>query len=224
MIECQGTPGTFFNDRDTERYGAKLMGNYKWQWREGEEGQDRLAYKSPGHNSAIYQEESGKYFNIFHTRFEKSGQNHAVRTHQFFFNEDGWPVVLPYRYVGEVIGRYKKEEIAGIYKYLNHGMDITDEIKYSKEIILQKSGQVTGPTADDPANTAAVIGSWQLRDGNKAELSIYGQTYKGVFCKAYDEFGRKYVMTFTAMSADGVSVWGSSLAAVEADWYHGGNR
>jgi len=218
MIECQGTPGTFFNDRDAERYGAKLMGNYKWQWREGEEGENRKGYMSPGHNSAIYQEETGKWFNIFHTRFERSGQHHAVRVHQFFFNEDGWPVVLPYRYVGEVISSYKKEDVFGIYKYINHGMDITNEIKLSKEIIFQKNGKITGPTVDNPANDATVIGSWKLKGGNKAEITLYGTTYKGFFCKAYDEFGLKYVMTFTAMSDKGVSVWGSGLAAVEKDW------
>ena len=218
MIECQGLPGSFFNDQDAEKYGTKLMGNYKWQWREGELGESRLALKSPGHNSAIYQEETGKYFIIFHTRFEKSGEYHSVRTHQFFFNDDGWPVIVPYRYVGEIIGEYKKSDVVGIYKYINHGTEITNEIMYSKEIILQPNGKVTGPIVGNPDNTAAEVGSWKLTGKNKLELTMYGNTYKGVFCIAYDEFGRKYVMTFTAMSDEGVSIWGSGLQAVDKDW------
>lgn len=63
---------------------------------------------SPGHNSAIYDEERDKYFLLFHTRFEKKGEMHQVRVHQMLFNDDGWPVVLPYRYTGETQETYKK--------------------------------------------------------------------------------------------------------------------
>jgi arabinan endo-1,5-alpha-L-arabinosidase len=83
---------------------------------------------------------------------------------------------------------------------------------------LLANGNVTGPTVDNPANDAAVIGTWKLKGDHNVDISIYGNTYKGVFCKAYDEFGLKYVMTFSAMSNEGVTIWGSGLAAIEKDW------
>ena len=38
------------------------MGNFHWNHVEGEEEGRRVGYISPGHNSTIYQEETGKYF------------------------------------------------------------------------------------------------------------------------------------------------------------------
>ncbi len=206
MLECRGAAGTFFDDKAAQKYGLKLMGNYKWTAEEGEEGQTRKGLVSPGHNSTIYEEESGKYFIIFHTRFEKKGEFHQVRVHQMFFNEDGWPVILPYRYAGETIGEYKKSDVAGSYKFINHGRDISAEIKESELITLDKNGTVEG----------AVKGEWKLFDQNKIHITIDGVTYKGVCSEAYDEFGKKYVMTFTAASTEnGQSIWGSNREAIE---------
>ena len=57
-----------------------------------------LAYRSPGHNSAYYDEETGRYFLVFHTRFANSGESFQVRVHQMYMNAEGWPVVSPLRY------------------------------------------------------------------------------------------------------------------------------
>lgn len=205
MINCAGADGTFFDDRAAETYGVKLMGNYKWTWHEGENGEKRKGILSPGHNSTIYDEESGKYFIIFHTRFENKGENHEVRVHQMFFNEEGWPVIAPYRYAGETIGEYEKKEAAGVYKVIKHGRQITTKLKESVDITLYSDGRVTG----------AYEGSWELLEGNHMKLTLGEETYDGVLCKQYDEFGEKYVMGFTVLSEEGIAVWGSGLAAVE---------
>lgn len=78
MKDCKGPAGSAFSDATAELYGTKLMGGYKFTWKEGEEGEDRKGYLSPGHNSCLYQEETGKYFIIYHTRFENSGETHEV--------------------------------------------------------------------------------------------------------------------------------------------------
>ena len=189
-------------------YGTKMMGCYKFLWSEGEEGKKRKGYLSPGHNSCLYQEETGKYFIIYHTRFENSGEEHQVRVHQMFFNEDGWPVITPYRYTGETMGAYTKEDVAGTYKYINHGRDISPKIRESIRIELKKDGKIAGE----------LEGTWELADDHKITLTVDGDTYQGVVLKQWDEDGKKYVMTFTALNAaTGISVWGSGLGAVEAD-------
>ena len=204
MIDCAGADGSFFDDRAAEKYGTKLMGNYKWTWKEGEDGERRNGLLSPGHNSVIYEEESGKYYIIFHTRFEGKGDAHQVRVHQMFFNADGWPVLAPYRYTQESIGSYQKSDVAGIYKYINHGHEISEAINESTEITLYSNGKIEG----------AVSGKWKLIGDHDVELTINKKTYRGVFAEEYDEFGEKYVMTFTALSTEtGQSIWGSNIAA-----------
>lgn len=202
-IDCKGPAGSFFDDAAAEQYGVKLMGNYKWTWHEGEAGEKRKGILSPGHNSTIYDEESGKYFIIFHTRFESKGEAHEVRVHQMFFNEAGWPLIAPYRYAGETQGIYEKKEVAGIYKIIKHGRKITTQLKESVDITLYMDGTVKG----------AYQGKWELTEGNRLKLTLGEDVYQGVFAEQYDEYGEKYVMGFTVLSQDGIAVWGSGLAA-----------
>lgn len=203
MIDCKGPTGSFFDDTAAQKYGSKLIGSYKWLGLEGEENANRQAYLSPGHNSTIYEEETGKYFIIFHTRFEYKGEQHEVRVHQMFLNEDGWFVVAPYRYVGETIGTYTEEDVVGAYKAINHQKDISPKIKKSVNIVLQEDHTLIGE----------MNGTWELKDGNKLILTIDGVVYKGVILEQWDEFGLKNVMTFSVLSEEGVSIWGSGYKA-----------
>lgn len=205
MIECKGPSGSTFSDASAALYGTKLMGCYKFLHVEGEDGKDRRGYLSPGHNSCLYQEETGKYFLIYHTRFEASGEEHQVRVHQMFFNKDGWPVVAPYRYTGETIGSASMDECAGSYKLINHGRDISPEIRESVAVDLSQNGKISGDAE----------GSWEIQDENQLVLTIGEDVYHGVILKQWDEDGKKYVWAFTALQKEtGITVWGSGLNAV----------
>lgn len=206
MTDCKGPSGSAFSDVTAEQYGTKLMGGYKFAWLAGEEGEDRRGYLSPGHNSCLYQEETGKYFIVYHTRFENSGEEHQVRVHQMFFNEEGWPVIAPYRYTEETLSKINENQLTGTYKYINHGRDSSSEIKESEELLLKKNGTLEG----------ALEGSWFLSGECEITLKTADAVYKGVALKQWDEDGKKYVMTFTALdSASGTSIWGSGVYASE---------
>lgn len=206
MIDVKGANGTFFSDASIYKYGAKLMGNYRFAWVEGETSKIRTGYVSPGHNSVQYNEETGQYFLIFHTRFEAKGEAHEVRVHQMYLNEDGWPVVSPYRYVGETLGSYTEDEVVGIYKYINHGNAITADVVVSELIQLNADHTVTG----------AVTGTWELKaDGTNMDITIGDDVYSGVFNVQWDEQGKKNVMTFTGLSDSGIAIMGSGISAIE---------
>ena len=182
------------------------MGGYKFLWQKGELGENRKGYLSPGHNSILFDEDSSKYFIIYHTRFEGRGEEHEVRVHQLFFNADGWPVIAPYRYAGETAGAVSADDIAGGYKLIDHGREISAEIHESVSIKLSKDGKVSGD----------VTGTWTLTGDNQAELVLDGKTCTGLFLVQWDEDGQKNVMTFTALDDEtGICVWGSGLNALE---------
>ncbi|MDF2800875.1 MAG: beta-xylosidase [Anaerocolumna sp.] len=206
MINCKGANGTFFSDGSIFKYGTKLMGNFRFAWTEGEENKIRRGYLSPGHNSAYYEEDTGKYYLIFHTRFEARAEAHEVRVHEMYMNEDEWPVVAPYRYVGGEREIFKEEDIPGIYKYINHGNSISKEVVVSELIQLNTDHSISG----------AVLGSWELKeDGVKIVLTIVDEVYKGLVNTEWDESGKKNVVTFTALSEKGIAIWGSGLVALE---------
>ncbi|MCL6603708.1 MAG: glycoside hydrolase family 43 protein [Paenibacillus sp.] len=203
MIDAQGTAGVLFDDPAYSPYGVKLMGNFEFQNTEDEaEGAVSGGYVSPGHNSAYYDEKTGKYFLIFHARFPNRGEQHEVRVHQMFMNSDGWPVVAPHRYSGESIGKYSKKGVMGEYKYINHNKEISADIVQSELIKLTKDGKVSG----------AVTGTWELTNEHDVELTIDGAVYKGVFLKEWNEGTSAQVMTFTATSKEGISIWGSHVS------------
>lgn len=195
MINCRGAAGTLFDDVSIAPYGAKLMGNFKFAG-------SGTGYVSPGHNSAYYDPQTKRYFIIFHTRFPGRGEIHEVRVHQMFINEDGWPVIAPQRYGGEFIGKYSVDQVSGNYDFVNHGTNISADIKNSVRISLNKDGSISG----------SVSGSWQLKGDNKITLNIGGVVYNGVVLMQWDAALNKFVMTFTALSKGGnTSIWGSHL-------------
>jgi arabinan endo-1,5-alpha-L-arabinosidase len=117
-------------------------------------------------------------------------------------NEDGWPVVAPHRYAGETIGKYGKKDVAGVYRLVNHGKDISADIKPSVAITLESDGSITGASA----------GTWKLSDGNEATLTLDGVSYTGVFVRQWDESSQTETMAFTVLSEGGTAVWGSRVS------------
>ena len=203
MIECKGPTGSFFDDAAAGKYGVKLMGNFSFPYVEGENGKFRNGYVSPGHNSAYYEESTGEYFLFFHTRFEEKGEAHQVRVHQMFMNEDGWPVVSPYRYTGEKLEEVDESLIPGPYKLFNHMHNISSVTRASEDIVLEADHTVSG----------SYEGTWELKNGHEAVLVLNGIEYKGEWILEWDQFGYKNVITFTALSDKGYAVWGSGYAA-----------
>ncbi|WP_319005498.1 LamG-like jellyroll fold domain-containing protein [Metabacillus litoralis] len=201
MIDVKANPDLpIFDDASIEPFGVKLMGNFLFDRKVGEPGTGiGTGYVSPGHNSVYYDEETGEQFLIFHTRFPERGEQHEIRVHKMYTNSNGWPVVSPYQYAGESLETVTEADVIGEYKLINHGKDITAEIKKSVLVGLNSDGTITGE----------VTGTWEFIDDNKVQLQVEGQTYDGVFVRQWDPTTQSYLMTFTTLSSEGIAIWGS---------------
>lgn len=205
MTSVGGPDGTFFDDEAIAPYGVKLMGNVEFGNVEGETPGRGTAYVSPGHNSAYFDEASGQYYLIFHTRFPGRGESHEIRVHQMFMNEDGWPVVAPHRYSSEEIGAYDKAELVGDYKFIRHEEDITAQVKKSTLIHLAEDGTISGSES----------GKWSFTGDNQVEITLGDSEFRGVFLRQWDGGTSRNVIVFSALSASGEAVWGSHVAVTE---------
>ena len=185
------------------------MGNFQFTLAAGETG-TALGYVSPGHNSAQYDAASGKYFLFFHTRFPGTGEFHELRVHEMFVNDDAWPVVAPFRYAplsksAVTLGAsVSAADAAGTYKMINHGKDISTTIKASQVIKLGADGTLSG----------AATGSWTHKGNNNVGITLTGAgsgagSYSGVLSRQWNSNANAFVVTFTAQSVDGVSLWGA---------------
>lgn len=198
MIQCGGAPGTFFHDVDYEGYGVKLMGGYKFLPADTDTSRMAQALRSPGHNSAWYDPETGGYFLIFHTRFAGSGESFSVRVHRMFMNADGWPVVSPLRYAGEDVEAPDMGQVPGRWKVLFHEHDINPVEHVSVWAELDKGGMIAGDCS----------GSWTCEADGRCELVLNGDVYKGVMVRAVDGAQGASVPCFTVINEKGEAVWG----------------
>lgn len=185
-------------------HGLKLAGNWQFLPVEGEFATTSTGYLSPGHNSIIQDPTTGKWFNFFHTRFVGRGEQHEIRIHQLFFNEDGWPVMAPHRYAGETQGSYTTTQVAGSYKVINHGKDTTGDVKTSTVVGLQENGGLAG-----------AVGSWEMIDDKNLRITLDGILFKGIVSDFWDNENRRWVKGFSSISSDGTSLWGSELAIID---------
>lgn len=202
FVDAQGKNAVMKANTSNQDYGNKMMGDYLFQREIGDPGTGTgISYVSPGHNSVYFDKKTGQYFLVFHTRFPEKGNYHEVRVHQMFMNKDNWPVVAPYRYTGEKLEAVTEQNLVGEYKFINHGMSTSGIIQKSVFIRLNNDHTITGDVA----------GSWSKVGDNLAEITIDGVSYNGVFARLWDDTSGRVVMTFTAMSGEGVTVWGSKL-------------
>ncbi|MCS7202470.1 MAG: glycoside hydrolase family 43 protein [Dictyoglomus sp.] len=189
--------------RDRERvgaYGVKLIGNFNLN-RENPRSTLTYGYVSPGHNSVYYDKDTDKWYIVFHTRFPGKGEYFTIRVHQLFFNSDGWPVIAPFPYGGETLRSLNIDEIRGEYFLINHGKDISSDIKTPINIILKEDGTIIGE----------IKGRWEVRD-NFINLILeeekYKEEYKGVILSQWNPNTMKKTITFSCLSKKGISIWG----------------
>ncbi|KGE20170.1 LamG-like jellyroll fold domain-containing protein [Paenibacillus wynnii] len=199
-LDAQGQNAVLPANTDNALYGNKLMGNFLFDRKVGDPGTGiGTGYVSPGHNSVYIDPATGQQFLIFHSRFPLTGEMHEVRVHQMFMNSDGWPVVAPYRYAGETLDKVNTQDLVGEYKFIRHVKDNSAVIRNSVNIRLNKDATISGDAT----------GTWEKSGKNQAVITVGGITYKGVFVRLWDPTSERYVMIFTALSHEGVSIWGS---------------
>lgn len=195
FYDAAGNSAVMQADSDADSIGLKVMGNYKFS------SLDK-AYMACGHNSVLC-DDDGRWYLINHARFDDGYEFHEVRVHSMYFNSEGWPVVAPYEYSGDVIseGGYNTSDIIGSYEFINHGNDTSSTIHNYVSIKLNEDGTITGDAK----------GTWeQADDSAQASLVIDGQRYDGYFMAIQDETGKgKKVMTFTAVGSNNQTVWGA---------------
>ena len=204
----------FGPDASTNR-GMRLMGAYN-DWG----GLQNVGECAQGHNSAC-QDDKGRSFVVYHTKFNDGTIGHQVRIHQLFVNQNGWLVAAPFCYRGEettdesIAGGcpWTTEELAGDYHVLIHPYRLKhseyEEIVPST-ITLTADGKVQGELTGTWGQTAGTAYMW---------IKIGTTTYYGVFCEqeingsttsSYQTSSLKAI-AFTSTAGSGVPLWGYKL-------------
>ena len=214
--------------------GVKLFGNYQWETMPNAE-------LAQGHNSAIV-DHKGRALIVYHTRFLNRGEEHEVRVHQLFVNQDGWLVAAPYEFSGETYTDndiatqqlYDATKVAGDYQIIAHPYrQNTAAMDYEKPVTihLNADGSISGK----------YTGKWELVSGTsyinltlKGVATAYTEVkFKGVLTEQIIDYTNIKALCFTALSSSdglatsgsaslqtrGLSIWGSKADAKAAIKY-----
>ena len=210
--DVQGTNAVFINYRldfgpdATDSRGVNIFGAYG-DW--GNQTTGKNSERSQGHNSIIAAED-GRTYLVYHTRFQNRGEEHEVRVHQVFQNEDGWLVAAPFEYTGEQVKsadiatsqQIPTSQIAGNYKLLTHKFKLDhthSELATPVDVQLNADGTISGE----------VSGKWSVKEGTSyMTIQIGNDEYKGVMVEQTLEPTSEKAAAFTAVAKNGVTIWG----------------
>jgi arabinan endo-1,5-alpha-L-arabinosidase len=188
--------------------GVKLLGGYTFG---GTESPPAEQYKAPGHNGVLIDARRAggeDYYIVHHVRsYGLPDYWFYMNVRLFFLNRWLWPVAAPLRYRGERSGPLSLPD-AG-YDLVEHLSDSNGHSRHSRPFRFQGGAVYAAPaeSSGETPNSGKALGSYQIYDGFRMELTLEGRTYDGAALRQYDRRGRE-LYTFTLMSEDGLSLWG----------------
>ena len=202
-----------FGPNANDNRGVNIFGAYS-EW--GNQAKGNYGERSQGHNSIIAAED-GRTYLVYHTRFQNRGEEHQVRVHQVFQNEDGWLVAAPFEYTGEQVKsadiattqQVATDRIPGTYQLLIHPFKLNHTKKEAAkpvEIELHADGTITGEST----------GSWAVQEGTSYITINLDREYKGVMIEQTLEPTDDKTIAFTALNRNGVTVWGYKTSGTTA--------
>ena len=210
-----------FGPDANDNRGVNIFGAYS-EW--GNQAKGNVGERSQGHNSIIAAED-GRIYLVYHTRFQNRAEEHQVRVHQVFQNEDGWLCAAPFEYTGEEVKtadiattqQVATDRIPGIYKFLLHPFKLNHMKKEAAkpvDVELHADGTISGDKT----------GTWAIQEGTSyIAITIDKHEYKGVVVEQTMEPTTDKTVAFTAVYRDGTTIWGyntdvtSGIRTVAAD-------
>jgi len=173
-----------------DRIGVKLMGGY--QLRHDPGAGFSKGIKAPGHCSVAV--DGDRIWLCHHTRTQSlPGYWFAMQIRPMVLSRDGWPLVMPMTYQGESLAGARQLP-EGIYNLILHGTDSNREPKCSGQILLR-------------GGTLGERGSYVLEGEGRITLNLDGIGYDGVAMWQKDDERDGWVMSISAISAEGQCVW-----------------
>lgn len=174
--------------------GNKILGGYRF-------GQDP-GWIAPGHNSVLH--EDGGYYIVHHARGEIDKHWSYLQVRRILWTEDGWPVVSPERYAGEVEQDIPEQLIAGQWEWIVMDPSVDGQIQ-SALISLSSDFKLEGANGK---------GSWSF-DGRRVLTLVWNDVVEGKgriekvqLLPSWDWEKETQTLVFTGLNENGISIWG----------------
>lgn len=174
--------------------GTKILGGYRFG--------DDPGWIAPGHNSVL--NDNGSYYMVHHARGEQDKHWAYLHVRKILWTEDGWPVVSPERYAGELEQEIPERLLTGTWERVLMDPSVDGQVQ-SAPLVFQDNGNVEG---------AHGAGQWSL-DGNRTLTLVWndihqgaGRTEKLQLLPAWDWEQNRATLVFTGLNEIGIASWG----------------
>ncbi|MEH7116700.1 arabinan endo-1,5-alpha-L-arabinosidase [Neobacillus vireti] len=162
-----------------------------------------------GHNGLLQDGEN--YYLIHNARAGEDKYWSHLHVRKIVWTDDGWPVVSPERYAGEVEQKVTESNLIGQWQQIVLNR-FDDAMAGSTKLQLLANGEIKNPNPKGKSH-------WKLTGKNTLQLSLYDP---GVAPKNYWNFTVKVIpawdwenwrgtLVFTGMNQDGTVIWGKKI-------------
>ncbi|WP_273334196.1 arabinan endo-1,5-alpha-L-arabinosidase [Dictyoglomus turgidum] len=176
-----------------EEVGTKILGGYKFENDNG--------WIAPGHNSVL--NDGDNWYIVHHARPALNKNWMYLHIRRMLWTNDGWPVVSPERYAGEIIQEVPQELVIGTWERIV--LDPYDKVQsQSKRLILQKDGTfVFGDRK----------GTWEFTSPNNLSLIWRDSNEKEnlLVLASWDWENWRPTLVFTGLNSRGIAIWGKKI-------------
>ncbi len=180
-----------------EGKGNKLASNFKYV-------AEYDGHAALGHNSVI--KKDGEYFCVYHSRSGVGinvNQFYTMRVSKLIFNEEGWPLLAPNEYKGEVERDIERSEVVGQWDIVLHYQETIDDFASSQQYVFSETGAII--------KDRKLVGRYLL-DGNFVTIVIDNVKFKGKLLENFVGYQNEINISVTAVSSDGVPLMGNKVS------------
>jgi len=157
-------------------------------------------FMAPGHNSVLH-DEDGRWFVVNHIRPYNFvlGDIPVMHVRQMFWNEKGWPVVLPCPYAGEKLQPVTSDMIPGRWEKVVFTPTVPQNVTNSLPLEIFDNGFF---------ECISVRGTWKMIDDYTIEFQYGPNKEVCTVIPAWDPDHDKPTLCFTGSNQKSIAVWG----------------
>lgn len=186
-IDYHNVEMTTLNEKPNQ-IGLKVTSGYKFGTGEG--------WYALGHNSVL--NDDGNWYLVHHTRPETAPKWPYLQVRKIVWTKDGWPLVCPCPYSGEILQPISKDAISGYYERIEFNPEESNLITQSIPVYLRQN---------QTCLINGVIGSWDLEGENTVIIKYDNQEEHHIILPAWDAENWKPTLMMTGLSTKGICRW-----------------
>lgn len=183
-------------DDEDNSVGQMVFCGYAWN--------DGIAYMAPGHNSVLHDLDDQWYL-VCHIReknFSSEPEPSTMQIRKLFWTKEGWPVVSPESYSGEINQDIPMEEIEGRYERINLIKCLPQGIQTAVPMKIELENNYY--------ECCSIQGTWNY---TQKQLTIaYGPNIDRAFVTAvWDHERERPTIALCGISEKGVPFWAKKV-------------